>query len=55
MGSKAEPSNRSRKFWLFFAREAKHVTVDTTSKMITESLQAADPPDLIKLMARWNN
>lgn len=55
MGSKAEPSTRRRKYWMFFTRVAKHVTVDAMSKMITESLQATDPPDVIKLMPRWSN
>lgn len=56
MGSNAETTSRGcRKFWIFFTKVAKHVSVDAMREMVTNSLDIHDPPDVVKLVPRWGN
>lgn len=55
-GSNVEPTSRGcRKFWIYFTRVAKHVSVDVMREMVASSLKTHDSPDVIKLLPRWGN
>lgn len=55
-GSNIEPTSRgNRKFWIYFTRVAKHVSIDAMREMVVNSLQTHEPPDVIKLVPRWGN
>lgn len=56
MGSNSEiTSVRSRRFWIFFTRIAKHVSADSIRDMVCNSLQSTDIPEVVKLVPRWSN
>lgn len=56
MGSRAKPkSSGDRKYWVFFTRIAKHVSVDAMREMVSNALQTHGPPDVVKLVPRWSN
>lgn len=55
-GSSIQPTSvkDKRKFWIFFTRVAKHVSVDAMKEMVSNSLHLNEPPDVVKIMPRWS-
>lgn len=48
-------ANDARKFWIFFTRVAKHVSVEAIKEMVSNSLRLNDPPDVVKIIPHWSN
>lgn len=47
--------NATGKFWIYFTKVAKHVSVDAMKTMVSNSLNLVDPPDVTKIVPLWSN
>lgn len=57
MGTRIQtaPVNNARKFWIFFTKVAKHVSVDAFKEMVSNCLHLNDPPDVHRIIPRWSS